>query len=274
MVCALNWGLGHATRSIPIVRKLLERGHEVILASDGVALDLLQSEFPGLKAHQLSGYNITYQKTGSFSLKIIGQVPKLLRRINKEHKELKQLAREEQPDLIISDNRYGCYVEGIRSIFITHQVHIQMPESIWFLQRIVNWWNVRNINRFQHCWIPDFAGECALVPLLSRGEEKLRSFTYLGTLSRLSENGRSISSDLFIILSGPEPQRSILERELLRQANSLKEKNVVIARGVPKAKDLLQAEPHVKVFNHIPTEEFAAYLKGANWWFPEPATVR
>ena len=46
LIAPLNWGLGHATRCIPIINALIEEGLEPILAGDGDSLKLLQKEFP------------------------------------------------------------------------------------------------------------------------------------------------------------------------------------------------------------------------------------
>ena len=42
LIAPLNWGLGHATRCIPIIKALEQNGITPIIASDGVALALLK----------------------------------------------------------------------------------------------------------------------------------------------------------------------------------------------------------------------------------------
>ena len=66
LVAPLNWGLGHATRCIPIIQALIDQNFEPILASDGAALALLQKEFPKLNFVNLPSYNITYSSTSIF----------------------------------------------------------------------------------------------------------------------------------------------------------------------------------------------------------------
>ena len=71
LVAPLNWGLGHATRSIPVINALIEEGFQPVIASDGIALSLLQKEFPELKSYELPSYNISYPKKGQhFKLKM------------------------------------------------------------------------------------------------------------------------------------------------------------------------------------------------------------
>ena len=60
LVAPLNWGLGHATRCIPIIKALQEHNYIPIIASDGAALALLKKEFPYLKFLELPSYQIEY----------------------------------------------------------------------------------------------------------------------------------------------------------------------------------------------------------------------
>ena len=85
LVAPLNWGLGHATRCIPIINALLESGFEPILASDGPALELLKKEFSKLKYIELPSYNISYSKKGAnLKLKLLKDAPKTLKTIKAE----------------------------------------------------------------------------------------------------------------------------------------------------------------------------------------------
>jgi len=108
LVAVLNWGLGHATRSIPIVNELLNHNFEVYIASDGAALKLLQKEFPLIKSFELPSYNISYGKTAaSFRWKLMAETPHILKTIKKERKRIKELVEEYNLNGIISDNRFG-----------------------------------------------------------------------------------------------------------------------------------------------------------------------
>ncbi len=91
VVAPLNWGLGHSTRCIPIIKALLERDYEVVLASDGIALGLLTKEFPELANFELPSYQITYASDGRFfKLKMILDSPKILSAMRKERRPLKK----------------------------------------------------------------------------------------------------------------------------------------------------------------------------------------
>jgi hypothetical protein len=221
LVAPLNWGLGHATRCIPLIRELQRQGATVILAADGAALDLLQREFPDLESHALPAYNIRYPFK-SMVLSMALQMPKILRGCLGEYFWLKKFLKTRAVDAVISDNRFGFFSRQVRSVFITHQVQILVPNR--FLQRVVNWVNHFFIRRFDACWIPDFehpkqnlAGDLAhfdanIVGVTSsHTDNKKLKIKYLGALSRMKNYPIEKKYDLAFVLSGPEPQRSFLE---------------------------------------------------------------
>src|SRR6266498_103077 len=137
LVAPLDWGLGHATRCIPIIDHLLKSGADVWLAGEGAQQKLLAHEFPGLPFLSLAGYRIHYAKSAFGLLKnILFQAPKILRAIKKENKWLEKTMKEHHFDAVISDNRYGLYHRDIPCIFITHQLKIKSPFVKW-MERIL-----------------------------------------------------------------------------------------------------------------------------------------
>lgn len=223
IVAPLNWGLGHATRCIPIIEALQAAGATVILASDGGALDLLRREFPQLRAVELPAYNIRYPFR-SMVLSMAFQGHKIGRGCILEYFWLKNFLKNEKIDVVISDNRFGFFNRKVRSIFMTHQVQILMP--IQFLQPFVNGVNHFFIRRFDTLWIPDMQGNINLAGDLAHGffVEKLAkklTINYLGTLSRMTYFTAPIKYRAIIVLSGPEPQRTILEENILIQLEKI-----------------------------------------------------
>ena len=215
LIAPLNWGLGHATRCIPIINELHRQGAEVILASDGVALDLLKSEFPSLKIHQLPAYNIRYPYR-NMMLSMATQMPKILRGAIAENCWLKNYLKENSVFAVISDNRFGFYNRKVKSIFITHQVNIKIPIALF--QPLVNKINHYFIKKFDECWIPDFANEPNLAGHLSHGiADKQLKIKYLGVLSRMKYFAATQIYRAIAVLSGPEPQRTNLENIILKQ---------------------------------------------------------
>ena len=223
IVAPLNWGLGHATRCIPIIDALQEAGATVILASDGGALALLQREFPHLRAVELPAYDIRYPFR-SMLLSMAVQGHKILRGCLLEYFWLKNFLKNEDIDAVISDNRFGFFSRKTHSIFMTHQVQILMP--IRFLQPFVNAVNHFFIRRFDALWIPDVASEQNLASDLAHGffVEKLSkklTINYLGTLSRMKNFTAELKYRAIIVLSGPEPQRTFLEEKIFNQLEKI-----------------------------------------------------
>ena len=66
LVAPLDWGLGHATRCIPIIHELLQNQNEVWIAADGAIENLLKSEFPTANFLKLFNYNIQYSVNGNW----------------------------------------------------------------------------------------------------------------------------------------------------------------------------------------------------------------
>ncbi|NBP69699.1 MAG: glycosyltransferase, partial [Cytophagia bacterium] len=156
LITPLDWGLGHATRCIPIIKELLHQNHQVMIASSGLALNLLKEEFPQLTFFQLPSYKATYARWLPLMLKVFWQSPFFFFVIRKEHAIVKQLVKDHRIDVVISDNRYGCYAKATKSIFITHQLTIQMPKGLVWLQSMINYVNHLLIKKFNACWVPDF----------------------------------------------------------------------------------------------------------------------
>jgi Glycosyltransferase family 28 C-terminal domain len=234
IVAPLNWGLGHATRCIPIVQALEAEGATVILASDGGALDLLRREFPHLRALELPAYNIRYPFR-SMVLSIAVQGHKILRGGILEYFWLKNFLKKEKIDAVISDNRFGFFNRSVHSIFMTHQVQILMP--IRFLQPLVNAINHFFIRRFDALWVPDnqwnknLAADLAHGLCVERLSKKIKTH-YLGILSRMTYFSTEIKYRAIIVLSGPEPQRTYLEEKIWDQL----EKIILDNKGTPEEK--------------------------------------
>lgn len=255
LIAPLDWGLGHATRCIPIIKILLITGFEVIIAGEKAQKELLQKEFPEVRFVELKGYQLKYaKKNWQTVLKIIFQIPKILISVNRENRFLQRFLKHENIQIIISDNRYGFYSSKIFSVFITHQLFIKTPfgkrvENI--LQKI----NYRFINKFTCCWVPDFEKENILAGELSHPLFFPKTpVHYIGLLSRFEKIEPSIiKNDVLIILSGPEPQRTIFENLLIQQLK-INTQKIVFVRGLPGEKNTLNI-PGVEVYNHLSSTE-------------------
>jgi len=264
LVAPLDWGLGHATRCIPIIKTLLKKKCSVILAGEGKTKALLQKEFPHLTFLDLQGYNVQYSKEKWWlPFHMAGQIPKIISAIEAEQEWLQSAVKEHNIKAVISDNRYGLYHNDIHSVFITHQLLIKTGLGK-LVDEILQDQNYGYINRFNECWIPDVEGEENLAGELSHPETKPEiPFYYIGSLTRFgSSNGTLTPQHLLIILSGPEPQRTLLEEIIISQVNDVSTP-VVLVRGLPDADETIEAASHVKVCNHVPADELEQLIKDA-----------
>ena len=253
VIAPLDWGLGHATRCIPIINEFLQRGCKVQIASSGNALVLLKQEFPTLKFHELVSYNAHYSRAFPLAISLFFQLPKFIARIKKEHQQIENIIRAEKIDFVITDNRYGCWTKQVSSVFITHQVNISMPLAMRWLEPAVNYFNHRQIKKFDRCWVPD--------GLIDRITGKLAdargvNVTYIGMLSRF-EKSASVEKkyNLLVLLSGPEPQRTMMEEEIVERLHDSQLK-VMIVRGIPgDATTITRGNVNIIQQNHLNAKE-------------------
>lgn len=227
LVAPLNWGLGHATRCIPIIHELLAHGHQPFIASDGVALSLLKKEFPELPAFELPSYKISYaEKAKNFKIKMIWDSPKVLKAMVKEKKEVKRLVKEHGLDGIISDNRLGAYYKKVPCVFITHQLNVLSGNTTWMSSKA----HQKIIKKFDACWVPDVQDKPNLTGKLGHLKKSKLNIAYLGPLSRFEKKEIPLMYDLMVLLSGPEPQRTFLEEKLLNELRGF-EGNILFVKG-------------------------------------------
>lgn len=250
LVAPLNWGLGHATRCVPVIRELQRQGAEVVLASDGRALKLLNKEFPGLPSVEMPAYNISYG-SGNMVSNIARQLPKILGAIYREHIFTQKIIRRFELDGIISDNRYGCFTKKIPCVFLTHQVNILTPWPA--LSGVVNFFNHRFIQKFDACWVPDVAGAPNLSGKLSHGSFR-KKIRYVGALSRMKYFETEKKYDAIAVLSGPEPQRTLLEKSIVRQA-ALLPQQFLIVQGKTERQERFFIEKNVEVVSFLASAE-------------------
>lgn len=252
LVAPLDWGLGHATRCIPLIRHLLQRGVQVALAADGAVAELLLQEFPQLSLHRLPGYGIRYGRKGLL-WQLLRQLPRILRCIRHERRWLAQLLQQQRFDAVISDNRPGLHHPTLPCIYITHQLRIRSGFGLWAdncLQRL----HARYIRQFTRVWVPDAATPPFLAGTLSHPPGYSLPVQYLGPLSRFAAPAAPEPApvyELLCLLSGPEPQRSLLEQRILAQVQQVNGR-VLLVRGLPGNHPPLQnLPPHVTAQNHL-----------------------
>ncbi len=268
LVAPLNWGLGHATRCIPLIQKLLSEGHEIIIATDGHPMELLKAAFPDLSYITLASYKIHYNKGKSQLTAMLRSIPVILWGIIREHHQLKKIIREHQIERVISDNRFGLWNKHLHSTYITHQLMIKMPKGLGFMTPVI-WLGHRFfINRFDVCLIPDFEGEDNLSGDLSHKYPVPRHARFIGPLSRLTQFSTQspiipgLRFDTVALVSGPEPQRTIFEQQLIKRFKNSTDR-VLIIQGLPADKtsgQIDETHENLTILPHLDTDKLASIL--------------
>lgn len=249
LVAPLNWGLGHASRCIPIINALIKNNFTPILASDGDALTLLQSEFPKLKSYKLPSYNIKYGKGKHQKTQLLLNSPTIIKASLEEQKIVGNIHKSEKLSGIISDNRFGVKLSEVPSVYITHQINVLSGNTTAITSKV----HQQLIKKFDECWVPD-SSKSKLSGKLSLIKNNKVNIKYIGALSRFERKNISKKYDMLIILSGVEPQRSMLEELLLTELDSYQKKALLI-RGVFYDAEIPKTKNNISIVNYMLSEE-------------------
>ncbi len=267
IVAALDWGLGHASRMIPLIEYLVDANYNVAFASSGSALTLLRNRFPSLVYFELPAYNIVYDGK-SMVWQMIKLLPNLIEVRKRENKMLNDILKSFKADLIISDNRYGFYHKNIPSVFITHQLQILAPKAISFINPWLRKLHFRLMSEFEQIWVPDFNSKNSLAGKLSNIENPPSKIKYIGPLSRfdnvnfLLQNKDIQVKSIVVLLSGPEPSRTNFEKILIAQLENFQGR-IVLLRGLPNCTENIVVNG-IEVHNHLDDDRLLQILETAD----------
>jgi uncharacterized protein (TIGR00661 family) len=243
LIAPLNWGIGHATRCIPLIEQLKVK-HQITLAGDGGAADVLKRNFPGFPIFDLPALNIHYSKSKSQVFTMLWQWPKFEQSIQNDKKALDDILGKEHFDLIISDSRYGVYSERIPSVLISHQLHVLATGKLARFQSMADQYFKKKLKPFDRIWVPDIKDEkIGLTGDLSHIDLPERKIDYIGIWSQFNPCSKSepILNNVLVILSGPEPQRSILEEEILMKFRESRYRLTIVAGNPGNQKPVLSS---------------------------------
>lgn len=240
-ISALDWGLGHATRCVPVIRAL-RKNNKIIIGVTPLTKIIFDEEFPDLQKIEVPAYNIKYSSFFPLWLKLFLDSPRIFSLIKKEKTLLEKIIDEHKIDVVISDNRFGLHSKKVKSIFITHQLFLKTPFANSYAQNI----NKKYILNFDEVWVPDFEDEKrSLSGELSHGKHFHKNIKYIGPQSRLAKGIQQNKYDGLFLLSGPEPQQSILKNELL----CLAEKNPQCRFALVSTQNTKQETRNIEIFN-------------------------
>lgn len=236
LISPLDWGLGHATRCVPVIQELINQQVEVILGVSGLSGEWLKPQFPTLETVDVPFRKIEYHLWQPMVVTAILKYPVFLKMIEEENQWLKSFCKLRKINGIISDNRYGFYHRNIPSVCITHQLYIQTG-NIPFVKPLLNKLTRAYLRPFQQIWVPDFPGHFNLSGTLSHPPFESYPIKYVGLLSRFNGISTSRQEDLAysvaFVLSGPEPLRTVFENRCIEIAAKLNAPTIII-RGTNK----------------------------------------
>ena len=270
LIAPLNWGLGHAARCVPLVNRFLAQGDEVVLGGDGESLILLQKHFPTLQAIRFADLSLSYSAGKSQVGAMLRALPKIVRAAFTDHLLLEDLLEREPFDLVVSDNRFGLFSRKTRCVYITHQLHICLPRRYRCLEPLaarLHGWIGRH---YAEVWVPDYKEpEGSLSGVLGHPEKHhYGEIRYIGPLSRFEEMKEPIKPstigyfDVVAVLSGLEPQRSILEEEIVDRYIG-REERVGIVEGKPSKPMLQVTKENVTIVPYMDDSQLMIVLQQA-----------
>ncbi|HUW92669.1 MAG TPA: glycosyltransferase [Bacteroidales bacterium] len=265
LISPLNWGFGHAGRMIPLALALRERGHEIVFCAHRDVIPMLTRELPGISIIAIPGLHIIYFRKIPLWFCVLLHLPHIIAVSVREHFALQRLAAELHPDIIISDNRFGFYHKDIFSVYVTHMIRIPFPPAFRFLEPAGIWLHRKVIEKFNLCLIPDFPGDINLSGRLSHGIKLPRNTTWSGPLSRFeSSAGNAVAMNIpypyrCLVLSGPEPQRSILKGKVTDAADDM---HLVILEGAGEHNSIAHRN-NVTVVSNPDTRTMKTIISGS-----------
>jgi len=264
LVAPLDWGIGHATRCVLIIRTLQEFGASVILATSGRSGAFLKREFPDLEQVLIPGYEINYPHNGSMTMRMLRKSPVILSAIRREHRMLEELVDKHKLDAVISDNRFGLWSERIPSIYITHQISIKAPTGWSFTEGLLYMVHRKYIKHYNECWVPDLEEDEGLSGELGHKRQCPVPTFFIGPQSRFDATlppNADKKYDLMVIISGPEPQRSIFQEMIIEQLKGSNYKALVVL-GKPELKEH-NVSGNIEVHSHLDTDNMQDAMRSS-----------
>lgn len=246
IIAPLNWGLGHASRCVPIIKYVQKAGFIPVIASDGKALTFLKNEFPKLQTFELPSYHISYGRNLKWSLFL--KLFSIRKAVREERNIIENALKKDDTIVgIISDNRFGCFSKNVHSVYITHQLNVLSG----FTTPITSWVHRQIIRKFDECWVPDEKNSC-LSGRLSKNS-KLKNIRFIGAVSRFQKCKEKPQYDYLILLFGPEPRRTLLENKLISIFNN-SNKIVNLVRGVVEETVKIDIQKNLTITNFLNSE--------------------
>jgi len=267
LISPLAWGLGHATRDIPIIKVLLEEGHSLGIVATGAAYELLEKEYPDFDFYNVTDYPSPYTAEGFSVARVVALYPLMFRNIMRETRLLRRIVRRGKYDLVISDNRFGIHDNRVPSLFISHQIRYSVPGYIEWAERTSEWFNARYHSNFDRVIIPDNPPD--VLPLsgkLGRANQRItkRKAYYAGILSSIKKIDVPEDLDYLVSVSGPKEQKDRFRDAVMSQITELPGKKVVLL-GDPSGDVDEKLDEDTHIMSHASREEMTLLMNRASF---------
>lgn len=213
-----DWGMGHLTRSIPIIQQLLKQDNTLIFAGTEQQQTILKQYCKPIQCVFLKGYALQFSGKGNWTFEMLKNTYRIQKTIQQEHTAVKHLCQQWKISLVISDHRYGFRHQTIPSIFITHQVTLPLKG----IQQFANQWHTKQLKKFNSIWVLDtdkhqFAGKLST-------PKTFLPIDYIGIQSRFNKRNTHTEDYILAVISGPEPYAEQLFNEIKQIALQTEEK--------------------------------------------------
>lgn len=275
LICPLEWGLGHAGRMIPLAAKLRDMNNNIIIGAGKKHLSFFRKELTGVSYIDFPGYSPSYSRKMPQYLKLLLDIPVLLFHIIREHIRLKKIIRKHAIDIVISDNRFGLWNRKITTVYITHMPRIQFPSAFSFFEFIGVWLHRIIIKKYSFCFIPDLPGKINISGRLSHGVKLPDNVRFTGILSRFTDIETKENKDPLdekhntVILSGPEPQKSIIKEKLIDYFQQRKPLTLFLC-GNPDGTSLPVRSGNIVFIDHLPSSAMKDVIKNSDLIITRP----
>jgi uncharacterized protein (TIGR00661 family) len=268
LICPLEWGLGHAARMIPLAEKLRDQNYNIIFGAGEKHLAFIRGELPGLDYINFPGFRPAYSRFLPQYIVLLSQIPVIIYHLISEHIRLKKIIKDYSINIVISDNRFGLWNKKIPTVYITHQPLIPFPRLFSFLEFTGAYLHRIIIRKYTFCFIPDLPGDINLTGRLSHSIKLPENTRFTGILSRFAGLPASTNvpppdaGQIAVILSGPEPQRGILEKKLT-DILKLKDYQVVILGGKPGSQSGMTSDGNIKRYDLLHRQAMKDVISGS-----------
>ena len=278
LVAPLDWGLGHATRCVPVIREFLSQGAEVEIAVVRANAAFFREVFPDLRQRLAPGYNVVYPKYGfNMALWLLKNSAHLNAVMRYEHRYAEEMVARHGYDILFSDNRFAFFSKKAYNVYMTHQRRIAFPPALSAFEGVGIRWHEARMKNFDEVWVPDeekapgYAGALSHLPA-PRGIKATPQVRFVGPLSRFDKVADSLKAGslktgkyrVVAVVSGVEPARSQFEASLREILQKLPGRHAVIL-GKPQAARRSWTEGNIEFYIHLPTGEFANVVQNADW---------